>query len=167
MSDSFLKSMRNEVGKRFDERKTKRSYIYHKQRTFLQAVHSERETLGDINEDEGVVNNDASEAARTDEPDIAPGPYSMMPKRRKSDPFEKEVLKVLQENVGQGADEMFLLSQLPYIKKWRKTDKLQFQIHFLQLIQQYSNVWESTDVPTPSPENSALSSSSTTSKAPS
>ncbi|GBM25172.1 hypothetical protein AVEN_96723-1 [Araneus ventricosus] len=92
---------------------------------------------------------------------------SQMPKRRKSDPFEKEVLKVLQANVGQGADEMFLLSQLPYIKIWEKTDKLQFQIQFLQLIQQYSNVWESTDVPAPSPENNTLLSSSTTSKAPS
>ncbi|GBN33597.1 hypothetical protein AVEN_85722-1 [Araneus ventricosus] len=74
-------------------------------------------TLGNMNEDEGVVNNDASEAARTDEPAIAPGPSSRIPKRRKSDPFERDVLKIMQANVGQDADEMFLLSKIPYIKK--------------------------------------------------
>ncbi|GBM50575.1 hypothetical protein AVEN_190005-1, partial [Araneus ventricosus] len=74
-------------------------------------------TLENMNEDEDVVNNDASKAARTDEPAIAPVPSSRMPKRRKSDPFERDVLKILQANVGQDADEMFLLSQIPYIKK--------------------------------------------------
>ncbi|GBM38911.1 hypothetical protein AVEN_89418-1 [Araneus ventricosus] len=122
--------MRNEVGKSGDVRKTKISYIYQKQRTFLQAVHSQRETLGNINDDEGVVNNHASEAEKTDEPAIAPGPSSKMPKRRKSDPFEKEVLKVLQENVGQGADEMFLLSQLPYIKNGKKPTSFNFKFSF-------------------------------------
>ncbi|GBN64030.1 hypothetical protein AVEN_159132-1, partial [Araneus ventricosus] len=90
---------------------TKRSYIQHKQMTFLQAIHIQGETLGNMNED--VVNNDASEAARTDESAIAPGPSLRMPKMRKSKPSKREALKVLQANVGQDADEMFSLCQFP------------------------------------------------------
>ncbi|GBM33469.1 hypothetical protein AVEN_55790-1 [Araneus ventricosus] len=199
LKDSFLRSLRNELGKSGNAQNTKKPYLYHKKMSFLEAVYGQRETLGNMNADEGVVNTEASEAPaeRADEPVIvassrmpkkrqtdplekevlrnmnadegvvnteaseAPAERadepvivasSRMPKKRQTDPFEKEVLKVTQANmVQQDADEMFLLSQLPYIKTMRKNDKLQFQIQFLQLIQAYSNTYESTAVQYPAP----------------
>ncbi|GBM42990.1 hypothetical protein AVEN_45308-1, partial [Araneus ventricosus] len=114
-------------------------------------------SFGSINSDEGVVSTEASEApeARADEPAVVAS--SWMPKKRKTDSFEEEVLQVPQANMGQqDADGMFLLSQLPYIKKMNKMDKLQFQIQFLQLIQMYSNTYESTAVQNPPPINCYL-----------
>ncbi|CAL1292331.1 unnamed protein product [Larinioides sclopetarius] len=110
----------------------------------------------------------ASEApiARVNEPAIVAGPSSRNLKRRKPDPFERDDLKIHQTNERQDADEMFLLSQLPHIKKMKTNNKLEFQVKFLQLIQQYSNECESAYVPTPSFKNSVWSSSSNASATP-
>lgn len=60
-----------------------------------------------------------------------------------TDPLEEEILSVIKHNVGRpphttDSDEMFLLSQIPVIKKFSQADKLDFQVKFLQLVQSYA-----------------------------
>lgn len=69
---------------------------------------------------------------------------SSLPKKRRQDQFEKEIINVLKANVQptpdleKDPDEMFLLSQLPAIKKLSQSEKMDFQIKFLQLLQTYN-----------------------------
>lgn len=65
-----------------------------------------------------------------------------MPKKRKTDNFEKEIVNILKSNVQPSvqphdSDEMFLLSQLPVIKALSIPQKMDFQIKFIQLLQSY------------------------------
>ena len=84
----------------------------------------------------------------SDEYNVAVRQCSRLPKKRKSEPFERELLQVLKGNMQQESetqspqmkdpDEMFLLSQLPAIKMMRPSDKIEFQIKFMQLIKEYT-----------------------------
>lgn len=91
------------------------------------------------------MNDDgAVEPLLTPGPSSAPGLASSRPSnKRKSDPFERDIINILKSNVQQtpncqDTDEMFLLSQIPFIRKLKPSDKLDFQIRFMQLLQSYS-----------------------------
>lgn len=118
---------------------------------------------------EQVISSEAGggPAVRTEEPAIVVRPRSYEQdccsalNKRKSDGVENQILNVLKANLEEQPktlihepDEMFLLSQLPHIKKMKPCSKLQFQIQFMQLIQKYSSPnatsFESTSLSTPS-----------------
>lgn len=71
---------------------------------------------------------------------------SRLPKKRRQDQFEKDIINVLKSNVQPAPrleletdpDEMFLLSQLPAIKQLSQSEKMDFQIKFIQLLQTYN-----------------------------
>ncbi|XP_014274060.1 uncharacterized protein [Halyomorpha halys] len=145
MKDSFFKSLKSEIGKSCEARKPKKPYIYHKQMAFLHGLYRPRETLGNMDADsENTEEYEAPEVII--EESIADQSIVHMLKKRKSDSSETEIVnlsnvKLEQETkkVIQDPDEMFLLSQLPNIKKMTQSDKLRFQIKFLELIQTYCN----------------------------
>lgn len=71
---------------------------------------------------------------------------SRLPKKRRQDRFEQDIINVLKSNVQptpmpdleKDPDEMFLLSQLPAVKQLSQSEKMDFQIKFLQLLQTYN-----------------------------
>lgn len=70
---------------------------------------------------------------------------SREPRKRRftPDPFEREIINAMKANVPQpqrtpDPDEMFFLSQVPVLKRMSLSDKLDFQVKFIQLLQSYS-----------------------------
>lgn len=92
---------------------------------------------------------------------------SRMPKKLNHDPFERDVMNILKSNVEatranvQDPDEMFLLSQLPVIQKLSQSDKMDFQIKFIQLLQSYNQPRSFCNPPVYNQDSSNQSSSRT------
>lgn len=147
MKDTYVKSIKTQEG---DPTKFKKPYIYHSQMSFLlQPAVQKRENFGNVNvvqtnenaeSDDGVRQITTSESAQVRFPDEK---ALRLPKKRIADSSEPEIINTLKQNVDQPTSrmpdpvEMFLLSQIPLIKKMKPSDKLDFQVKYLKLLQSY------------------------------
>lgn len=91
----------------------------------------------------GTVVEEEQGATSLKEP-VSGNKTSNLPKKRKTDTFERDIINILKTNVQnsnsqtQDPDEMFLMSQLPIIKALPTAQKMDFQIKFIQLLQSYN-----------------------------
>lgn len=88
------------------------------------------------------------ESPEAEEPATPPLKKRRLRSKRESDALQDEIISVPVINVErqgpsqflhQDTDQMFLLSQLPLIKTIKPSDKVEFQIKFMQLLQSYTS----------------------------
>ncbi|XP_022189062.2 uncharacterized protein LOC111047582 [Nilaparvata lugens] len=147
MKDSYQKSLKEE-SKNADGNAKKKRYVHHKQLSFLLPVFNQRkaENTSGLDEDhsESMLEGEMIVLDNNLEPAVTVE-NSRLSRKRKHDQLENGRTKDSYIPVQSAPrlenadpDEMFLLSQLPAVKRLNQNDKMHFQIKFLQLLQSYS-----------------------------
>lgn len=98
-------------------------------------------TSGNMNTEEATVSSNV--ASKPLPHHVSQVPHSRSGKR-KGDSFERDIVDIFKTNAARTTpqlpdpDEMFLLSQVPIIKQMKLSDKLDFQVRFMQLLRSYT-----------------------------
>lgn len=152
MRDAFFKSLKSQDGRSGSAAISKKPYVFHNQMSFLIPTLLSRRTSGIPCEIE------SSSSELQDEEHSQPSGSGTMAtssqgaplkkkKKKSENKFETQLLNILNKNLSNSADDqnpdrLFLLSLLPKMSHIPESNKLEFKIQVMQLLQKFTSAAE-------------------------